>query len=441
MKRYILYLSTPLFISMFMGCEDFLDKEPVDSIADQSAIVDLKSAQAAVDGLYNTFNGYYAGELLLGTLSNMSDEQNGVNGDDIWTLNSVDPTMSGSVWAANWTTITHANHIINKVPETGGLSVEQKNKFVSEAKFIRALEYLLAIQFFGDYPWVESTDHREVQNLPRTPLSEIYDYIINDLLEAEKGLPLNYSDAGGIRARVIKPTATALLARIFLYRRNWKKAEEKATEVINNPLYELVPDYQNVFADNSQESILEFIHVDGTGSSPARTFLTPSLGGSYLYIPTNKIINVFESGDSRKDAFVKTDVDGLLYISKYQQLGTNQETKIMRLAELYLTRAEALAQQGNITDAAEDLNIIRSRAGLNNTTASDQSSILTAIYQERFIELCFEGHRWIDLTRTEMVDEVMSAFNPSGWDSKDKLLPIPQSEIDFNANLSQNPGY
>jgi len=117
----------------------------------------------------------------------------------------------------------------------------------------------------------------------------------------------------------------------------------------------------------------------------------------------------------------------------------------LRLAEQYLIRAEAMAQQNKIPEAAADLNVIRSRAGLPNTTAATQSAMLAAILQERKAELFTEwGHRWLDLKRTNTVDSVMSVVAPQKggtWQSIQKYYPIPQSELNADPNLVQTPGY
>jgi len=121
---------------------------------------------------------------------------------------------------------------------------------------------------------------------------------------------------------------------------------------------------------------------------------------------------------------------------------------VFRLAEQYLIRAEAKAQQGtDMIGAAADLNVIRNRAGLANTTASTHDDLLAAVAHERQIELFAEwGHRWFDLKRTGQVDAVMSAVtpqkNPSGtWKTYQQLYPVPQSEISKNPFLKQNAGY
>lgn len=120
---------------------------------------------------------------------------------------------------------------------------------------------------------------------------------------------------------------------------------------------------------------------------------------------------------------------------------------LFRLGEQYLIRAEARAHQGNVGEAQNDLNAIRNRAGLPNTTASDTSSLYVAILRERQVELFSElGQRWLDLKRTGKVDEVMQVVTPlkangANWQSYQQWYPVPYSDIQKNTNLRQNDGY
>ncbi|WP_121196115.1 RagB/SusD family nutrient uptake outer membrane protein [Mucilaginibacter gracilis] len=134
------------------------------------------------------------------------------------------------------------------------------------------------------------------------------------------------------------------------------------------------------------------------------------------------------------------------YFSKYKQKLTNttatgEYVTYLRLAEQYLIRAEARAKQGNLAGAIADINVIRTRAGLLNTTAVLQPDILLAIEQERRIELFGEyGHRWNDLRRTGRANAVLGALKTT-WTANAALYPIPKTEIQNNSNLTQNPGY
>ena len=434
-KIYIIFFG----LSIILGCEDFLEESPVDSFDDNNAIVDAESGQAALDGLYNLFNGLYFSGSLFRSFSNLSDEQTDIDGTDQFSLNSVEPEFIG--WIDSWQVINRANHIIEKVPPLESISEDDKNRIVAEAKVIRAMEYLFLSRFWGAVPWTESSDFREVQNLSRTPAPEVLENIVNDLSEAQNGLSTSYDNFNGNRSRIINTAAISLLARAFLYQENWEGAEIQATRVIESPFYNLMTDYRNVFSANSAESILDYFVEEIGADNVADIYLPASLGGGYANRPSLKLQDSFESGDIRRDVSIGIDTDSLVFANKYLQLGENQEVKIIRLAEIFLIRAEARAKLGNLSGALEDINALRVRAGLSNITSTSQEAILMAIEQERFVELCFEGHRWIDIVRTDRANEIMSAFNPSGWDATDILLPIPQSEIDRNPNLSQNPGY
>jgi hypothetical protein len=115
---------------------------------------------------------------------------------------------------------------------------------------------------------------------------------------------------------------------------------------------------------------------------------------------------------------------------------------VLRLAEQHLIRGEARAMQNKLIESKQDLNIIRNRAGLTNSTASSKEDILAAIARERKVELFSEwGNRWYDLKRTGKANSVLSTIKPQTWQATDTLYPIPQSQINLNSALSQNPGY
>lgn len=179
-------------------------------------------------------------------------------------------------------------------------------------------------------------------------------------------------------------------------------------------------------------------------------------GGYYstygAYALKEGLKNAFEPNDARYINWVgvKTiNSDVWYYSHKYKKSGfnasssslPNEDFVLLRLAEQYLIRAEARAQQDNISGAQEDVNVIRTRAGLANTTATAKEALLEAVAQERRIELMVEGgHRWYDLKRTGKIDQVLSPLK-ADWQSTDALFPIPLQEILNNDNLTQNPGY
>jgi len=223
-----------------------------------------------------------------------------------------------------------------------------------------------------------------------------------------------------------------------------------------------------IFAKNSKETIWALqpnkVANDGPNTTDGKVFLTLNFSGLYRVEISPDILNLMETNDSRKSNWIviKTVLGNTYHLPfkyKYgiQENGqTPQEQTeyniVLRIAEQYLIRAEARANQNNLTGALEDLNAIRSRSGLKNSLANSQIEILDAIGRERRVELFAEwGHRWFDLKRTGMIDEVMEKVAPlkifdgigGTWESYKALFPIPLSEFIFNQSLRghQNPGY
>jgi hypothetical protein len=253
------------------------------------------------------------------------------------------------------------------------------------------------------------------------------------------------------RTRPNKYAAIALLARVYLYLKDWAQAENQASTVINNSgTYNLVNDLNNVFLKNSSEAILQF----GISSSPFATWEQRTIV-QYSYSLTDTLLNSFETSDQRKSAWINvnsTTFPGMTFSYPYKYKRTNGNSgniseyyMVMRLAEQYLIRAEARAQLNRITgsnSAETDLNIIRNRAGLPNTTAVTEVQMLDAIMRERRVELFAEwGHRWFDLIRSGSADAILAPIKGASWQTADQLYPIPASDILNNPNLSQNPNY
>ena len=224
-------------------------------------------------------------------------------------------------------------------------------------------------------------------------------------------------------------------------------------------LYSLAVDLNEVFLVNSNEAIFQLASIDGSRDEE-RSYLGDLLviarsPLSFASVGTTAmndgLFNAFETGDQRFVNWVGTFTSGSRswnFVNKYKNslfLSTSnvsEHTTLFRLAEQYLIRAEARAQQGNVSGAQQDLNVIRNRAGLGNTNANNLNTLLDAIMQERRVELFGEnGHRWLDLIRTGRANATLGSIKMD-WQATDVLFPIPESELENNANLlPQNPGY
>jgi hypothetical protein len=296
-------------------------------------------------------------------------------------------------------------------------------------------------------------------------MSYVYQQIIKDLKDAQSNLSNNYQDQAGLvtgeKIRPNKGAATALLARAYLYTGKWDSAVAQATAVINNTTnYNLNTDLNSVFLANSSEAIWQLKpSAPGYNTYDGYNFILTSRPGTgrFRVALSSNLVSTFEPGDNRFTKWVKTYTASAVtyyYPYKYKigvvntSLPVTEYVMILRLAEQYLIRAEARAQSGDIPGAQSDLNMIRNRAGLANTTANDQASLLAAIQHERQVEFFTEwGHRWFDLKRTANLNAVMGSPGNvcSGkggtWSPDWALLPLPLLEILINQNLKQNAGY
>lgn len=371
-----------------------------------------------------------------------------------------------SYWRNFYEHIYLANAAIEGLNASSSLTSGVKQQLLGEASFMRAFCYFYLVSLYGDVPLVVSTNYKQTSLLSRVTSSQIWQQIISDLLEAKNLLNSNFLENDLIstkptteRVRPTKWAAIALLSRVYLYNKEYQKAEEQATELINNAILFNLSSLNNAFLKNSsvnKEPIWQIqTTTTGWNTNDARVFILPATGPNTTNYPvyiSKRFRMDFETGDLRKTAWldsVKVGVDTFYYVHKYKSATLNaavtEYNTVFRLAEQYLIRAEARAQQGSINGAQNDLNAIRNRAGLGNTTANAQSTLLAAVFKERRFELfCEWGHRWMDLKRTNNVDAVMNIETPlkgGSWQTTDKFYPIPNEEILSNPNLFQTPGY
>ncbi|GAA3928778.1 RagB/SusD family nutrient uptake outer membrane protein [Chitinophaga oryziterrae] len=368
-------------------------------------------------------------------------------------------------WRGIYPYVYIENEAIEGISASKGMTSSIKNQLLGESYFMRAYSYFNLVNLYGDVPLILTTDYNKAAGSIRTPKDQVYQQIIKDLLAAQSLMQDIYFDATltkttNERVRPNKSAAIALLARIYLYTNNWVGAEGEATKLINNTsLYETVP-LDDVFLMNSKETIwaLQNVGAGNRSNSPqGRTFILPSTGPTegFPYYLNPDLTASFDIDDNRLSKWTKTLIWGtkpICYATKYKigqgNFPSTEYSIVLRIAEQYLIRAEARAQQNNLTgmnSAKSDLDIIRSRAGLEGTTAMTKEALLKAILVERRHELFTEwGHRWFDLKRTGKIDEVMpSVTNVKGgtWNSNWALYPIYYQELETGINLKQNPGY
>ena len=353
-------------------------------------------------------------------------------------------------WNNYYKYIYQANDMLKGIAASPSLSGAVRNSLTGEAKFIRAFCHFYLVNLFGDIPVVRTTDYRVNAVAPRSSVSSVYDFITEDLLSAITELPADYRDASNLvtteRVRPTKSAARALLARVALYREQWNVAEQRATEVITG-YYQLVMNPDNVFLKNSTEAIWQLQSVvPNFNTYPGAQLIftgTPTVAA----LDTN-LVKSFAATDKRKNAWTKlltVSSKNYYYPYKYKvrtSTTISEYSMVLRLAEQYLVRAEARLKQGNLTGAEQDLNVIRARAGLSSLNGLPAPALLDSIQRERKFELFAEySDRWLNLKRTATVNTAMTAVKGTNWVSADALWPIPQTELNRNPFLTQNPGY
>jgi hypothetical protein len=461
MKRKKIYTAGllfifPLWILTIASCRKFIEAPvPTNSIVTSEQFADSAGATSAITGIYTSMNGFNA------TISNGSTTLlAGVSSDEMYSnynpsdatdffANAISLTNQSdeNLWKNAYKYIYQANACIAGTAASSTLTTSVKKRITGEALFMRAFFHFYLVNMYGPVPLAITIDYQTNAPLPRTSVDVIYNQIIADLKMSQK--LLSTDPAPNDNSRVNQFAAGAFLARVYLYQKQWSAAESAATAIISAN-FKLEPILNNVFLASSREQIWQLTPVfSGNETTEGQILIPPSPGILPQYVVTNSQIAAFESGDQRAVKWLNyATVQNKAYAYPYKyklvykaNTTPTESYSMLRLAEQYLIRAEARAQQNNLPGALADINTIRSRAGLPNSTAITQTQILNAVMHERQTELfCEWGHRWFDLKRTGTIDAILS-LEKLGWKSSAALFPIPYTEIQLNPSLTQNPGY
>lgn len=457
-KQYIEY-QLIIFIATcsFTGCKKFVSIPPPLTQAESKVVFDNENAaMAAVAGLYSQM-----AQTSLTFANAASSVYPALSADELWNTaantdydafrtNEINDQATGlpRLWQFGYRLIYHTNAVMEGLRKSTSINPELRNQLHGEMLIVRSFCYFHLVNLFGDIPLVLSTNFEITGSQPRTPVNDIYDQLQKDITEAVSLLP--ESNPGNVRTRPVKYAAHTLLARLHLFRQNWNEAEQRATEVINSGQFMLSNNLNTIFETSSKEAIWQLSSVSTLlNTSEGSLFIPATATARPAFAATPSLLSAIETDDQRKSAWLAgVTVSGIQYAYPFKYKVRRGEppykeyTVLMRLAEVYLIRAEALAQQDKLDQALVDLNIIRKRAGLPEITNDNKQEILLAIEQERRIELMFEwGHRWNDLKRTGKADQVLSVIKAPYWEDTDKLYPIPRYELESNPFLYQNPGY
>lgn len=443
-------LLVPAVMLVASGCNSILDTSPKDTIPEATAISDAPSARAALAGMYTSLQSLssYGEELVeFGDLSADNTDNTGTYTSyleaDLNHLRSNNSTIF-DIWTSAYDGINRANEIITKVPAVSGLDDTEKNEIMGEAYFIRALDYHNLVKLFGGVPikLTPTSSVSDVGNATRAAVPDVYTQILKDL-DSASALITNTEPA----TQATMGAVAALRARVLLYKGDYPGAQA-AAEAVEGMSYTLASNYGDLFPESGPGPSEDIFEV--TATLTQENYLSydylnvyevgPSLDLMHAYdpafLPATSDIEDFNPTDTRGQWNILVE-DGTVFGNKYRSVVGTDYVPVLRLAEVILINAEALARQDQLGPAVTELQRIQTRANapLFVLGSHTQQQVIDAIVAERRKELAFEGDRWPDLVRLGTAATVL------GIDPNQTLYPIPAREIAVSPTLTQNPGY
>lgn len=453
-RSHIKYITAFGILITLGACKKQLDLKPYDQIDGSQAILTETDVQSTLIGAYNRAgNSYvYGGDIFL--MPDLMATQNvfdwaGTYQDLTQMVSQQIPTNNGFVnllWLNAYRINNQANYVLANLDK---VTAANKNSVEGQAKFLRGLMYFDMARLFGK-DWNDGspttnlavpivlTPTAEINDKSypaRSTVAQVYAQAISDLTDAETKL------GTGVSFYANSYSASAILARLYLQQGQYSKAAAEATKVISSGKYSLVDNYADEFpfpnqsavhVDNTSEDIFSIQVTSQQGVNDLNTFYgSADYGGRGDIYLKSSFLDDFEDGDERLSVY-NEDSDGSLRVDKFDNLYGN--VRIIRLAEMYLIRAESNFRLSTTTGATPvaDINVIRDRAGLDPLVTVTLAKILN----ERKLELAFEGGFF--LHDAKRLQQKAGALN---WNSSKLVFPIPLLEMNANKNLVQNDGY
>lgn len=451
-NKYKIIAGFIIVMASFSACTKGLDKEPFASTDENKALLTSLDVESALVGAYSRLgdDNVYGGDMfvyseLMGDNDEISWSGTYQGMTQIFNKNiPVDNDYAEATWLSSYVTINVTNNVLSKIDSVIDI---KREKVEGEARFIRASVYFDLVRLYGK-AWNDGSPTAnpgvplvltptkgvsESLKVSRNTVAEVYTQVISDLSAAEDLLP----DDNGFFAN--KSAAAAMLARVYLQKGDYENAAAAAGRVIESGSNTLMETYAQAFPynpDNSKEVIpntdedVFAMQVNASqGVNEFYTFFSQD-GRGDIEINEDHFAD-YEADDDRINGGFYVS-GGSIYCGKFDM--ANGAVHIIRLAEMYLIRAEAdFRLNPGSAAAADDINLIRSRAGLAPIPAAELT--LDDILRERRHELSFEGHKLHDAKRLEQ------SILGIPWNSPKLVFPIPDREIKVNSNLTQNEGY
>lgn len=475
-------------LSIFQACSDFVDVQPINQINSENFFNTPDDYDQALIGVYDLLASTYL-NVILGEIASDNTVCGGENANDVPGWQNIDNMTHTSandqlqnLWNWMYAGINRANYMFEFEDK---IDFPEKEAILGQAAFLRAYYYFELVKWFGDVPMPidARVNFNEVQSYDRVPAATVYQQIEADLNRAINVLPATQNELG----RVTIGAAQALLGKVRIYQGKFEEAKAPLDAVINGGQYQLQDDFSTLFLQQSENGVeavfeVQYSNIQGAGFgclqcsegnvavgfSGIRGYNGPTYASGFSFnLPTAELAGQYADNDLRKDptifdilafqaeqaengvevafseGFEHTGFYNHKYIPRqgesFQDPNLTNATnyRAIRFADVLLLAAEAYQETGNDDQARTYLNQVRTRAGLDDVTASG-ADLREAIFQERRLELAGEGHRFFDLVRTGRAADAIPDFQAG----KHELFPLPLLERELAGNIwAQNPGY
>ncbi|HEY2375262.1 MAG TPA: RagB/SusD family nutrient uptake outer membrane protein [Gemmatimonadaceae bacterium] len=422
------------------ACSKELATEPSDQVLASQSIVDAPTARAALAGAYSGLQalGYYGRNLeIIGDLP----ADNAIHSGTFQYLDDIgrdeikaDNTTTTSVWTAVYAVVARANMILTKVPSLTDLSTEEKNEILGEAYFLRALSFHNLVKYWGaiPLPLQPILVPSDASKYPRAAVPQVYTQILADLSQAGQLI----TNTDNTRQATVM-AVHAIRARVLFYQGDYQGALDEANIVLAGR-DTLTVKYSDLFTPTGTDTDEDIFRVAFTPVQYNEMGYYYLGAGRRELQPSKNLNTSYETGDARKTWTIQPRGSSNLQGTKFPTTIGAEHLHVIRLAEVVLIKAEALARLGQLAQAVQEYNKVRVRAGLAphilGVDVTTQADVLAAIEKERRLELALEGDRWPDLVRLGQVTTLL------GIPAFRALFPIPASDVS-TAALVQNPGY
>jgi hypothetical protein len=472
--RKILFIY--LLITLF-SCEGILDKDPIAILDTGSFFQTEADAIQALNAAYNPLlfsnsnnNFYWAFAVVTSDYAIPGGDGSRPGIVELETFSYTPRTEEfNTFWQVQYRGVTQSNLVIDNI---GQIDIDQDaaDRIEGEALFLRSFYYFQLTQVFGDVPLYLKVTPPDELIIAKTSKDQILDQIISDCDRAAQLLPVTQSSSN--IGRATEGAALALAAKASLYKEDYAGTINFIEKIKDLNVYNLVDDYGDNFGkatQNNSESVWEIQHNNlelGVGNFLNQWWASKKFQGYGFAEVTPEYVESFEVNDPRlgytvamnnddyfglvyKNSFSSTNFSPRKYLQSDEGLSQKADGDInytsIRYAEVLLWEAEALTELGSIAEAQVPLESVRARAralsidpdALPPIITNDQNEMREAVRHERVVELGFELHRFFDLVRWDIAQDVLPGFQQG----KHEVFPLPQTEIDLNTSLTQNPGY